>query len=205
MDAQLQELIDKIRAEGVKSAEAEAARIRKEAEKRADEIVAQAHKSAADIVGGARAEAERFEQTAQEAVRQAARNTILSLRSKITEMFRALIETEAQKVLTGKVLEEAIGTLIKGWSKQQSADLEVLLPPTEFKKIDAALRSSLAAELRKGVEIKPFPGLKAGFRVGMKDGAAYYDFTSEEIAEILGEYLNPSLAELMRRAVEKER
>jgi V/A-type H+-transporting ATPase subunit E len=119
-------------------------------------------------------------------------------------MFRTLIEVETQKVLTGRVLEEAIVTLIKGWSKQQSAELEVLVPPAELKKIDAALRSSLAAELKKGLEIKPFSGLKAGFRVGMRDGAAYYDFTAAEIAEVLGEYLNPNLAELVRDAVEKE-
>jgi len=204
MDAQLQELIDKIKAEGVKTAEAEAERIRNEAKKRADEIIAQAHKSSSDIVATARAEASRFEQTAQEAIRQAARNTILSLRAKITEMFRALIEGETRQVLTGKVLQEGIVTLLKGWSRQQVANLEVLLPPGELKKIDAALRSSLAEELKKGVEIKPLPGLKAGFRVGMKDGSAYYNFTSEGIAELLGEYVNPSLAEIIQNAVDKE-
>jgi V/A-type H+-transporting ATPase subunit E len=107
MDAQLQELIDRIKAEGVKSAEAEAERIRQEAQRRADEIVAEAHKSAADIVARGQAEADRFDQTSQEAVRQAARNTILSLRSQITAIFRALTETEVGKVLTGKVLEDA--------------------------------------------------------------------------------------------------
>jgi V/A-type H+-transporting ATPase subunit E len=38
----------------------------------------------------------------------------------------------------------------------------------------------------------------------MKDGSAYYNFTSEGIAEILGEYVNPSLGELIQRAVDKE-
>ena len=186
MDAQLQELIDKIKAEGVKKAEAEAEAIRKEAKRRADEIIAHAHKTSSEIVTNARLEASRFERTAQEAVRQAARKTILSLRGKITEMFRAVV------------------TLIKGWNRQQVADLEVLMPPAELKKLDSALRSSLAEELKKGVEIKPLPGLKAGFRVGMKDGSAYYNFTSEGIAEILGEYVNPSLAELIQNAVEQE-
>ena len=204
MDAQLQELIDRIKAEGVKSAEAEAERIRQEAQRRADEIVAEAHKSAADIVARGQAEADRFDQTSQEAVRQAARNTILSLRSQITAIFRDLTETEVGKVLTGKVLEEAIVTLIKGWSGGRRAELDVLLPPAELKKIEGALRSSLAAELRKGMELKPFPALKAGFRIGMKDGSAYFDFTAEEIANILGEYLNPRLAELVEEAAKKE-
>jgi V/A-type H+-transporting ATPase subunit E len=80
----------------------------------------------------------------------------------------------------------------------------VLLPPAELKKIEGALRSSLAEELRKGMELKPFPALKAGFRIGMKDGSAYFDFTAEEIANILGEYLNPRLAELVEEAAKKE-
>jgi V/A-type H+-transporting ATPase subunit E len=204
MDAQLQELIDKIKAEGVKTAEAEAERIRKEAQRRADQIVAEAHKSAADIVAKGQAEADRFDHTAQEAVKQAARNTILSLRSQVIAMFRALTEGQAEKVLTGKVLEEAVVTLIKGWSSKGSAELQVLLPPAELKKVETALHGSLAEEIKRGVEIKPFPALKAGFRVGMKDGSAYFDFTSEEIASVLGEYLNPRLAELVEEAAKKE-
>jgi V/A-type H+-transporting ATPase subunit E len=204
MDAQLQELIDKIKAEGVRTAQAEAAHIKNEAKKRADEIIAQAHKSSTEIVAAAKAEADRYEHTAQEAVRQAARNTILGLRAKITEMFRTLMEGQTEQVLTGKVLQEAILTLVKGWSKQQLANVEVLLPTEELSKLDAALRAGLADEIRKGVEIKPLPGLKAGFRVGMKDGSAYYNFTSEGIAEILGEYVNPSLAKLIQEAVDKE-
>ena len=204
MEKHLQELIDQIKVEGVKSAEAEAERIRKEAEKRADEIVARAHKSASDIVGRAKSEAERFQQTAREAVQQAGRNTILGLKGKITAMFQALIEAETRKVLVGKVLEQAILTLIKGWSREQVANLEVLVAPEELQSLGETLRSALAEELKKGLEIKPFPGLKAGFRVGMKDGSAYYNFTAEGIAEILGEYLNPRLAELMQQAVEKE-
>ncbi|MBN1834498.1 MAG: V-type ATP synthase subunit E [Spirochaetales bacterium] len=204
MDAQLQELIDKIKAEGVKEAEAEAQAIRSNAEKRADEIIAQAHKASSDVVASAKAEAERFQHTAQEALRQAARNTILSLRAKITAMLRAVTERETQPVLSGKVLQESIVSLIKGWSKQQVPDLQVLLPPKELDKIEGALLSSLAEEIKKGAEIKPFPGLSAGFRVGTKDGSAYYNFTSEGIAEILAEYVNPKLAEIIQEAVDRE-
>jgi V/A-type H+-transporting ATPase subunit E len=201
MDVQLQELIEKIKAEGVKAAEEDGERIRKEAQKRAEQIVAQAHSEAADLVRQARAETTRFEQTAREALRQAGRNTILSLRARITEMFRRLIEEETRQALTGNVLQEAIVTLIKNWSKQQLADLEVLLPPAELEKIDSALRGRLGEELRKGVEIKPLAELKAGFRVGMKDGSAYYNFTDQGIAEILSEYVNPRLSEIIQEAV----
>ena len=50
MDVQLQELIDKIKKDGVASAENEAAKIVAEAEKNAEKIIADAQEKAAEIV-----------------------------------------------------------------------------------------------------------------------------------------------------------
>jgi V/A-type H+-transporting ATPase subunit E len=56
----------------------------------------------------------------------------------------------------------------------------------------------LSEELKKGVVLKPVAHIDAGFRVGEKNGSAYYDFTAGGVAEILAEYLNPRLAEIMK-------
>jgi V/A-type H+-transporting ATPase subunit E len=58
--------------------------------------------------------------------------------------------------------------------------------------------------LKKGIELKPFPELQAGFRIAMKDGSAYYNFSDQGIAEILAEYMNPRIAEIVQEAVEEE-
>jgi len=204
MEVQLQELIDKIKTEGIKSAEQESARVIHDAEKKATEIIAQAHDEASAIVAKANEEVKRFEQTAKDAVAQAGRNTILSLRSRITELFDALIAEQTKEAFTPKVLEEAIVSLIKSWSKEQVTNLQVLLPASDLKKLEKQLKSRLAAELKKGVELKPFPEINAGFRIAMEDGSAYYNFTDQGIAEILSEYLNPKIAEIVREAAQKE-
>ena len=59
MDVQLQELIDKIKKDGVASAQVEAAKIIDDAEKKAAEIVSDAQVKAADIVKNAKKETER--------------------------------------------------------------------------------------------------------------------------------------------------
>jgi V/A-type H+-transporting ATPase subunit E len=46
MDVQFQELIDKIKSEGIKTAEQESARVLKEAEHKANDILADAHNEA---------------------------------------------------------------------------------------------------------------------------------------------------------------
>jgi V/A-type H+-transporting ATPase subunit E len=204
MDVQLQELIDKIKSEGIKSAEQESARVRKEAQAKANEIIAHAHEEASGIISKAKQEVQRFEHTAKDAVAQAGRNTILSLRSRITEMFDALIAEQTKDAFSPKVLEEVIVSLIKAWSKEQVTNLQVLLSPSDLKKIEKQLKSRLAAELKKGVELKPFPEIEAGFRIAMEDGSAYYNFTDQGIAEILAEYLNPKIAEIVLEAAQKE-
>ncbi len=204
MDVQLQELIDKIKSEGIKTAEQESARVLKEAEHKANDILADAHDEASSIIAKAKEEAHRFEQTAKEAVKQAGRNTILSLRTRVTEIFDAVIAEETKQAYSLKVLEEAIVSLIKAWSKEQVPNLQVLMSSSDLKKIEKQLKSRLAAELKKGVELKPFPELQAGFRIAMKDGSAYYNFSDQGIAEILAEYLNPKIAEIVRETVEKE-
>jgi V/A-type H+-transporting ATPase subunit E len=204
MDVQLQELIDKIKSEGIKTAEQESARVLREAEHKANDIIANAHDNASSIIAKAKEEAHRFEQTAKEAVKQAGRNTILSLRTRVTEIFNAVIAEETKQAYSLKVLEEAIVSLIKAWNKKQIPNLQVLLSASDLKKIEKQLKSRLAAELKKGVELKPFPELQAGFRIAMKDGSAYYNFSDQGIAEILAEYMNPRIAEIVQEAVEEE-
>jgi V/A-type H+-transporting ATPase subunit E len=204
MDVQLQELIEKIKSEGIKSAEKESARVLKEAQHKANDIIAEAHNEASGIIAKANDEVQRFEHTAKDAVAQAGRNTILSLRTRITELFDALIAEQTKEAYTTKVLEEAIVSLIKSWSKEQTPNLQVLLSSSDLKKVEKQLKRRLAAELKKGVELKPFPEIQAGFRISMKDGSAYYNFTDQGIAEILAEYLNPKIAEIVQEAAKKE-
>ncbi len=204
MDIQLQDLIEKIKTEGIKTAEQQSSHLLKEAEHKANDIIAAAHKEASQIIAEAKNEMARFEQTAKQAVEQAGRNTILSLKTNIVKIFDELLEQETKAAFSQKVLEEVVVSLVKAWNKQQVSDIQVLLAPKDLKKIEKQLKSRLAAELKKGVELKPFAELGAGFRIGMKDGSVYYNFTDQGIAEILAEFLNPKISEIIQKAVEEE-
>jgi V/A-type H+-transporting ATPase subunit E len=98
-----------------------------------------------------------------------------------------------------EVLAESIPAVLKAVSSG-GGELEILLPPEQAKKLDARFAERLSAELKRGVALKPFPGLDAGFRIAEKDGAAYYDFSASEVAELLSRRLNARLAEAVRSA-----
>ena len=201
MDVQLQELIDKIKKDGVATAEAEAAKKIAEAEKKAESIVADAQDKAAEIIKNAKAETERMEKASEEAIVQAGRNMLLSFKDSLVAELDGLIQAETAKAATKDVLAKLIPETVKAWAKNSDAsELSVLLAEKDLKSLESALTGDLKAEISKGLEIKPDKTLTAGFRIGVQNGAAYYDYSAESLAEMFGAYLNPKVAALMKTA-----
>lgn len=202
MDVQLKELIDRIKSEGIETAEGQARSIVEEAEKKAKQIVADAEKEADALRRKAEEDAARSEQTARESIRQAGRDLIISLQKKLQQLFDAVIYTETAGSLQGNALQKTIKELMDHWN-EDVANLELLVAEKELAKLEKGLRDSLSAKLSKGLELKPLANVEAGFHVSYKDGSAYYNFSAEGVADILSEFLNPKLAEILKEAVKE--
>ncbi|GAB1484425.1 V-type ATP synthase subunit E [Treponema sp.] len=200
MDVQLQELIEKIKKDGIESAASDAKRVKEEAEKEAAQIVAAAKKEADAIISKGKADAERSEQASIAAVEQASRNLVLSFRSQIEELLSSLVKKASTEAYDDGVLKAAIPDIVKAWAKGAD-ELELLLPKENLSRLEAFFKDALASELKKGIELKADRNLGAGFRIAAKDGSAYYDFSAEAVAELLSAYLNPRLAESLKTAV----
>ena len=201
MDVQLQELIDKIKKDGVGAAEASAQAIIADAEKRAEAIVAEAERKALENEKKAKAEAERLEKASIDAIKQAARNTILSFRDGINAELSALIQAETAKSYDDKLLKTLIPEVVKEWVKNpDAASISVLLSEKDTAALSSSLTAALKSEIAKGLEIKADSSLDAGFRISTKDGAAFYDFSAESVAALFSAYLNPKTAQIMKDA-----
>ena len=201
MDVQLQELIDKIKKDGVASAEAEAAKIVEASEKKAENIIADAQEKAAEIIKNAKAETERMEKASQEAIVQAGRNMLLSFKDSLIGELDGLIKADTEKAESKDLLAKLIPETVKAWAKNADAsELSVLLSEKDLKDLEKSLTSELKAEIAKGLEIKPDKTLSAGFRIGVKNGAAYYDYSADALAEMFAAYLNPKVAALIKIA-----
>ena len=202
MDVQLQELIDKIKKDGVASAEKEAQNIIAAAEAKAKDIEKAAQEKADDIIKTAKAETERMEKASEEAIMQASRNMLLSFKDSLVASLDGLIQAETEKANTKDVLAKLIPETVKEWAKKSDAsELSVLVSEKSLKELESALKSELKAEIAKGMEIKPDKTISAGFRIGVQNGAAFYDYSAESVAELFATYLNPKVAELLKTAV----
>ncbi|MBR3812571.1 MAG: V-type ATP synthase subunit E [Spirochaetaceae bacterium] len=201
MDVQLQELIDKIKKDGVGAAEASAQAIIADAEKRAEAIVAEAERKASESEKKAKAEAERLEKASIDAIKQAARNTILSFRDGINAELSALVQSETAKAYDDKLLKTLIPEVVKEWVKTpEASSISVLLSEKDTAALSSSLTAALKGEIAKGLEIKADSSLDAGFRISTKDGAAFYDFSAESVAALFSAYLNPKTAQIMKDA-----
>ncbi|MFW5844215.1 MAG: V-type ATP synthase subunit E [Spirochaetota bacterium] len=198
MDAQLQELLESIKKEGIETAKQESERIIEDARKEAAQIVADAETQGKTIVEKAKNEAARLEATAKDAIRQAGRDLVLSLESQIGRIFERIVRETVSATYDEKVLQDAIVGIVSAFPKAETQDLEVLLSKDDLDRVESSLRGRLGQAIGEGVEIAIAGGLDSGFRLSEKEGQAYYDFSAEGIAEALSAYLNPRLASLIR-------
>lgn len=201
MDIQLQELIEKIKKDGVASAESAAAKIIADAEKKAASIVSDAEAKADSIIKTAKAETERMEKASEDAIAQAGRNLIISFRDGINKELSALVNAETEKAMDNDLLKKIIPDAVKAWAANNEAtDISILLPAKDVKALESGLKTALKGKISKGLEIKADASLSAGFRIGAKGGEAFYDFSAEEVASLFSAYLNPKTTELMKKA-----
>lgn len=204
MDVQLQELIDKIKKDGVASAEESAARIIAEAEKKAAGIISDAKAQALDIEKEAKASADRFQKAGEDAVKQASRNLLISFRDGITSELKAIVEDQTAAAYSKDLLVKLIPETVKAWaSKSDTDELSVLLSEKDLAELEGGLKGALKDEISKGLVIKGDKTLVSGFRIGAKDGSAYYDYSAEAVASLFASYLNPKVAAIMESAVKE--
>jgi V/A-type H+-transporting ATPase subunit E len=201
MEIQLQELIDKIKRDGIVSATEEASRLKTQAESEARRIVESAKKEAETIIAKAKTDSERFEKAGTAALDQASRNLVLAFKGEIDALLAKIVNLGVTSSYGEDTLKLVLPDLVKNWAAKGGDSLDLILSEDNLKKLQSYFNEKLAAEISKGVELKSNRNLGAGFRIASKDGSAYYDFSAESVAELLSAYLNPRLAEILKTSV----
>jgi len=207
----VKELIDRIRDEGVQSARAEADRIITEAKARAARIVSDAKAEAAKSKSEAQAAMEREQTAAIEALRIAARDTGLELRSAILSAFEEHVRHLVTDVTTdGSVLRDMI-LVLSGRAAEdliKDKDAAILIPDRLADEVSAQLEEFLQSSavafsadvLRKGVELIPSSQVQGGARVRLVDEDLEIDLSDEALSEMMLKLLLPRYRKILAEA-----
>lgn len=201
METAIKELIESLKRDGVEAGQKKADEIVRDAKIRADEIVEKARQQAKAIREEAEREAAQFRQSAEEAVRQAGRDLVLSVKKELEGIASFVLEEMVKASYSDKAVEDAIVAVVSSWSADEVGDVEVRLPEGVSDALLSSLKKRLGDKVAAGLELKPVKGLDKGFKIALKDGSAYYDFSDKGIAEVLSAFLNPRVAALLSESV----
>jgi V/A-type H+-transporting ATPase subunit E len=197
MDVKLENLIEKIKKEGVEEAEHTSGELINNSKKEAAQIIQKAKDEAEKIVENAEKEAAKFQNNAELALQQAARDTELLTKEKITALLDDVLKKQVGNTLTPDFLKDLVLKIVGEWAQNTSA--EVVLSGKDKEKLQDLLNASMQEELKKSVTIKLGDSTNKGFSIGLKDNDIFYDISDESITDILKTFLNPNLKEIMEK------
>ena len=199
MQNKLQELTEKLYAEGLSKGKQEGEEILAKAKVQADEIVANAHAEAAAIVAAAKKDAEDLKTKVESDVKMAASQSVAATKKDIETLVVAkMTEAEVKNALTSAdFVKEVILAVAKGFNTEEPVDLEVVLPEALKKDLEGFVAKELANALKGNVEASFSKKVAGGFTIGPKDGGYFISFTDETFNALISEYLRPATKKLL--------
>ena len=201
MEIQLQELIDKIRKDGVEAAEVQAEAILNAAKAEAQKMIADAQTAADKIVTDAKNENIRMVKSSEDAIRQAGRNLLISFRESVARELKAIVGESVAAAYSSQSLEQIIINVVERWARApETENLTVILNGDDLERLEKTLLASLKERMQKGITLKANDNFDGGFRIVVGDGTVYYDYSTQAVVEMLSNYLSPKVAQLMKEA-----
>ena len=199
MQNKLQELTEKLYAEGLSKGQQEGEEILAKAKVQAEEIVAKAHAEAAAIVAAAKKDAEDLKTKVESDVKMAASQSVAATKKDIETLVVAkMTEAEVKNALTSAdFVKEVVLAVAKGFNTEESVDLEVVLPEALKKDLEGFVAKELANALKGNVEASFSKKIAGGFTIGPKDGGYFISFTDETFNALISEYLRPATKKIL--------
>ena len=200
MSQQVQELIDKIKTEGLAAADQKAKEVEEHARRNAQGILSEANKRAQDLLLDAEEEIRKKQEASRTALQQASRDTLLSLKKEVQKLLHKVITAQVADVLTPQKLSDIIVEIVHKAVDGKSADagIEVVLSLKDLKELRDGFLAQLQKQFKGPVHFQASEDIGKGFMVSFDQGKSSFDFSQEALAEYLSVYLNEELAALVK-------
>lgn len=202
MSQQVQELINKIKSEGIEAAEHKGHEIIEQAQQQAKSVEADAREKAEGMLREAQEEIKRLQESTRMALKQASRDTLLSLKKEIERLLIQIIKKEVAGALSpeqmGKMIEIAVKSAVD--AKTVEGQVVIDLNKKDLEKLQGSLTSKLQQQLKQGIRLQSSGDVSGGFMISFDSGKSSFDFTDESLAKYLAAYLNTQTAALIKES-----
>ncbi|MBO5806786.1 MAG: hypothetical protein J6Q98_01135 [Bacteroidaceae bacterium] len=194
MENKIQELTEKIYAEGVEKGNAEAARLIEEAKAKAAEIVKAATAEAEAIIAAADKKAAELDANSRSEIKLYGAQAVGALKSEAATIVTDSVVTAAVKeALSGDTMKNLLVKIAERWS----ANEPIVISTAEAAELKAFFAKNAKALLDKGVEIKQVNGMKTSFSIAPADGSYKVNFGEGEFEAFFKAFLRPQMVELL--------
>ncbi len=191
----LQELTDKIYAEGVEKGNAEAQQIIDNANAKAAEIIAAAEKEAAVKISAAEQKAQELDKNTRAELKLFGEQSVNALKTEITNLLTDKVASDSVKAATAdpKFMQEIIAKLATEMVKSGAVTIEAKDAEALTKYFTANAKDLLS----KGVKIEEVKGIKTDFAIVPEKGGYKLNFGDKEFVEYFKEFLRPQLIDML--------
>ena len=194
MENKIQELTEKIYAEGVEKGKAEADRLVCEAKDNAAEIVKKAQAEAEAIIAAAKKKAEELEANTRSEIKLYGTQAVGALKSEIaTVVTDTIVKSAVKEALAGDTVKAMLVKIAERWNSDEA----LVISTAEADALKAYFAKNAKALLDKGVEIKQVNGMKTLFSIAPADGSYKVNFGEAEFEAFFKSFLRPQMVELL--------
>lgn len=191
MAEELQSLLEKIQREGIEKASAERDKILADAQSQAQAIIAEARSGAEKILSEAAKDAETMQKRSENAIRQAARDILLELKSELKKRLENITRKSLDNALNAGLMAEIIRDIAAAAANKNSADsgkLEAMVAPAKCEELIAQLTTAVGADFAAGGSIFPSSAAGRGLKVSVEGDQVFFDLSDTALTEMICEY-----------------
>jgi V/A-type H+-transporting ATPase subunit E len=194
MENKIQELTEKIYAEGVEKGKAEADRLVCEAKESAAEIVRKAQAEAEAIVAAAEKKAAELDENSRAEIRLYGAQAVAALKSEAANIITdTVVKAAVKEALAGDTVKALLVKIAERWS----ANEQLVISTSEAEQLKAYFAKNAKALLDKGVEVKQVNGLKTSVSIAPANGSYKVNFGEGEFEAFFKAFLRPQMVELL--------
>ncbi len=216
----VEELIKRLKDEGVSAGQEKAANIVLDAQKRAEWLVEEAEQEAQLLIEQAKQEAASIKAAGEDALQLATRDAVIKLRDTLLNSFSQEVTRVVGQPMSDQTFLEKLILALAGKVRSKTAmdntESIVFQLPEDVVGVDelrkkpeelqqgllSRFTASIAADmLRQGVTLKVSNDLTGGLFIKLKNEEMVIDFSDETVAALLLEHIQPRFRALLQGIV----
>ena len=192
MSEELNSLLEKIHDRGVKKIEAERNNVISAAQQEALAIISTAHNEAAKIRLAAEKDADAMKKRAKNAIRQAARDILLDLRSELKRRLEAITRKRLDDALSADFMADLIADIVNvvmlDPDKSNAGALQIMISPAKCEDVVQKLTASIGNDLVSQISIFPNSAAGRGLKISVDGDQVFFDLSDTALSGMICEY-----------------